>query len=59
MRRDEHALHVKQASEAHYLGPANTSPYLKGELLIEIARSSGADAIHPGWFGLHVASEAG
>jgi acetyl-CoA carboxylase biotin carboxylase subunit len=47
---DRESLHVRQANEAYYLGPppANQS-YLVIDKLIEIAKKSGADAIHPGY----------
>jgi acetyl-CoA carboxylase biotin carboxylase subunit len=47
---DRAALHVLHAEEAYRLGPAAASEsYLRGDLLIEIARRCGADAIHPGY----------
>jgi acetyl-CoA carboxylase biotin carboxylase subunit len=47
---DRSALHVLHADEAHRLGPAPaTESYLRGDLILEIARRSGADAIHPGY----------
>jgi acetyl-CoA carboxylase biotin carboxylase subunit len=47
---DRTALHVFHADEAYRLGPAPASEsYLRGERILEIARSSGADAIHPGY----------
>jgi len=47
---DAQALHVKAADEAHYLGPSPASEsYLRQDLIIDIARKSGADAIHPGY----------
>jgi acetyl-CoA carboxylase biotin carboxylase subunit len=47
---DRHALHVRYADEAHLVGEAPSSrSYLLGERIIEAARRSGADAIHPGY----------
>src|SRR5580698_3856639 len=47
---DRGALHVLQADEAYRLGPAPASEsYLRGDLILEIARRTGADAVHPGY----------
>lgn len=47
---DAHALHVKMADEAYFIGPSPTSEsYLRGETILEVARNSGAEAIHPGY----------
>ncbi len=37
-------------NEAYRLGPAPASEsYLRGDLILEIARRAGADAVHPGY----------
>jgi len=47
---DQKALHVQQADEAYRIGPAAPQDsYLNGEKIIEIAHTSGAEAIHPGY----------
>ncbi|KAG0057775.1 Methylcrotonoyl-CoA carboxylase subunit alpha, mitochondrial [Gryganskiella cystojenkinii] len=47
---DRNALHVKMADEAYNIGPApSAESYLKADKIIEIARKSGAQAIHPGY----------
>ncbi|HEX7158973.1 MAG TPA: biotin carboxylase N-terminal domain-containing protein, partial [Edaphobacter sp.] len=47
---DRGALHVLHADEAYRLGPAPaTESYLRGDLILDVARRSGADAIHPGY----------
>lgn len=47
---DRHAPHVKQADEAWFIGPAPArESYLKMDTLLDVARQSGADAIHPGY----------
>jgi acetyl-CoA carboxylase, biotin carboxylase subunit len=47
---DRAAPHVLEAIEAYRLGPAPaTESYLRGDLLLDVARRAGADAIHPGY----------
>ena len=47
---DRLAQHVIQADEAFHIGgPRPVDSYLKGDVIIEVARRSGAEAIHPGY----------
>ncbi len=47
---DRNAMHVHLAEEAWLIGPAPASEsYLRGDKIIEVARESGAEAIHPGY----------
>ena len=47
---DRAALHVRYADEAvHIGGPRPADSYLKQDTLIEVARRTGADAVHPGY----------
>lgn len=47
---DRNALHTRYADEVYYLGsPPATESYLKIEKIIDIAKKSGAEAIHPGY----------
>ena len=47
---DRHALHVRYADEAYLLGPApSRESYLRADKILDIAKKSGADAIHPGY----------
>ena len=47
---DRHARHVKLADEAWHIGGSRPAEsYLRGEKILEVARASGAQAIHPGY----------
>ena len=47
---DERAPHVREADEAVHIGAAPSSEsYLKGKRIIDAARHTGAQAIHPGY----------
>ena len=47
---DAGALHVAMADEAYPIGPAPAAQsYLRGDRILEAARASGAEAVHPGY----------
>jgi 3-methylcrotonyl-CoA carboxylase alpha subunit len=47
---DANALHVRMADEAVYIGPSPArESYLRGDRIIEAAKATGAEAIHPGY----------
>ncbi len=47
---DKNALFAKYADEAYLIGPAPTSQsYLNMDAIIEVAKKTGTDAIHPGY----------
>ncbi len=47
---DRPALHVRMADEAHLVGPPpSRESYLRVDRILEVAKASGADAIHPGY----------
>jgi len=47
---DRAALHVRMADEAYWVGPnPPRDSYLRIDRMIEVARQSGADAVHPGY----------
>ncbi len=47
---DANARHVRMADEAYLLGPApSKESYLRADKILDIARQSGAQAIHPGY----------
>ena len=47
---DRKAMHVRYADEAYYIGSApSRESYLNMESILEVAKHSGSDAIHPGY----------
>lgn len=47
---DAKSLHVSLADESYHIGPAlSQKSYLRGEKIIEVAKATGAQAIHPGY----------
>ncbi|MEN6300820.1 MAG: biotin carboxylase N-terminal domain-containing protein, partial [Anaerolineaceae bacterium] len=47
---DRQSLHVRYADEAYCLGPApSRDSYLRGDKIIEIAKKTHAEAVHPGY----------
>ncbi len=47
---DRNAPHVRFADESAHIGPApSAQSYLRGDKIIEVAKSLGVDGIHPGY----------
>jgi acetyl-CoA carboxylase biotin carboxylase subunit len=47
---DRTSMHVRYADEAYHIGPAASSEsYLNADKIIEVAKKSNSDAIHPGY----------
>ena len=46
---DRHALHVRKADEAYHLGPDSAGGYLNVQRIVNLARETGCDAVHPGY----------
>ncbi|MCE3025428.1 acetyl-CoA carboxylase biotin carboxylase subunit [Salinicola sp. JS01] len=46
---DRFSLHVKGADESHFVGEEPLAGYLDAHRLVNLARETGCDAIHPGY----------
>lgn len=47
---DRDSLHVRACDEAYRIGPPPAAEsYLRGDVIIDVARKAGCDAIHPGF----------
>ena len=47
---DRTSMHVRYALEVYYIGPApSLESYLNADKIIEVAKMTGSDAIHPGY----------
>lgn len=46
---DRFALHVKRADEAYFIGDDPLAGYLDARRLVDLARETGCDAVHPGY----------
>lgn len=46
---DRYALHIKKADEAYSLGPDTIAGYLNAHRLVNLAKATGCDALHPGY----------
>ena len=47
---DRHAMHVAQATDSAVIGPAAAAQsYLNADAILEAAKATGAEAIHPGY----------
>lgn len=47
---DAKSLHVAAADEAYHIGPPSSQlSYLRGDKIIQVAKDSGCQAIHPGY----------
>lgn len=46
---DRYALHVKRADQAQPLGPESVAAYLNVPRIINVAKATNCDAIHPGY----------
>ena len=47
---DANSMHVAMADEAYCIGPAaSVESHLRGDKIFDVAKQSGASAIHPGY----------
>ncbi|HLL99495.1 MAG TPA: biotin carboxylase N-terminal domain-containing protein, partial [Pyrinomonadaceae bacterium] len=47
---DKNSLHVRMADEAYFIGaPPSNESYLRWEKIVDVAKKTGAQAIHPGY----------
>jgi pyruvate carboxylase subunit A len=47
---DRNALHTRYADEAHHIGPSpSIESYLQADRIVEVAKDTGAEAVHPGY----------
>src|SRR5687767_6249479 len=47
---DANAMHVEFADEAYCIGPAAAAEsYLRGDVILDVAKRAGAQAVHPGY----------
>ena len=46
---DATAIYVKKADEAHRIGPDPVQGFLDMQAIVDLAKRSGADGIHPGY----------
>jgi len=46
---DRHALHVKKADEAYFIGADPLSGYLNAHWIANVAVTAGCDGVHPGY----------
>ncbi len=47
---DRNAMHVRYATEAYHIGPPHArDSYLRIDKILEVAKRSGAEAVHPGY----------